>query len=60
MATIFADNILKPISLEINSILSQITLMCVPKGKTKNKLSMVQIKAWRRIGDKPLSEQMMA
>ena len=32
----------------------------VHKGPIDNKPALVQIMAWRRIGDKPLSEPMMA
>ena len=34
--------------------------MCVPKGSIYNKSVVVHVMAWRRIGDKPSSEPMMA
>ena len=40
-------------------ILVEISLTFVPKGSIKNIPSLVQIMAWRRPGDKPLSEAMM-
>ena len=36
-----------------------ISLKFVPEGQINNILALVQIMAWRRPGDKPLSEQMM-
>ena len=61
MAAIFADNIFKWIFLNENvSILNNISLKFVPKGPINNIPALVQIMAWRRPGDKPLSEPMMA
>ena len=37
----------------------KISLMFVPKAPINNILALVQIMAWRRPGDKPLSEPMM-
>ena len=37
-------------------ILIQISLKFVPKGPIDNKSALVQVMAWRRSGDKPLSE----
>ena len=37
----------------------KISLKFVPKGPINNNPSLVQIMAWRRSGDKPLSEPMM-
>ena len=37
----------------------KISLNCVPRGPIKNIPSLVQIMAWRRPGDKPLSEPFM-
>ena len=34
-----------------------ISLKFVPKGQINNILTLVQIMAWRRPGDKPLSDQ---
>ena len=40
-------------------ILIKISLKFVPRGPIDNNLALVQIMAWRRIGDKPLSEPML-
>ena len=37
----------------------KISLKFVPKGPINNIPALVQIMAWRRTGDKPLSEAMM-
>ena len=56
----FADDILKCIFLNDNVwILLKIWLKLVPKVPMSNILAMVQIMAWRRSGDKQLSEPMM-
>ena len=56
----FADEILKYIFLDENVwIAIDISLRIVPKGSINNFPSLVQIMAWRRPGDKPLSEPMM-
>ena len=56
----FADDVFKCIFLNDNVwILHQISLKFVPKGPINNIPSFVQIMAWRRPGDKPLSEPMM-
>ena len=39
--------------------LIEISLKFVPKGPIDNNIALVQIMAWRRIGDKPLLEPMM-
>ena len=41
-------------------ILIQISLKFVPMSPIDNKPALVQVMAWRRIGDKPLSEPVMA
>ena len=41
-------------------ILIQILQMFVAQGSINNKSVLVQIMAWRRIGDKPLSESILA
>ena len=41
-------------------ISNTIWLNFVPKGPIDNDTTLVQIKAWHRIGDKPLSEPKMA
>ena len=57
MAAILADNIFKRIFLNENDkILIQISLKFVPKGPIDNNPALVQIMAWRQIGDKPLFE----
>ena len=56
----FADDIFKCIFFNENvSIAIRISLKFVPKGPINNNLALVQIMAWRRPGDKPLSEPMM-
>ena len=56
----FADNVFKCIFLNENVwILLQISLKFVPNGPINNIPSLAQIMAWRRPGDKPLSEPMM-
>ena len=56
----FADDRFKCIFLKENvRILIKISLKFVPKGQMNNIPALVQIMAWRRPGDKPLSEPMM-
>ena len=56
----FPDNIFKYISFNENIWLSDdISLKWVPQGLIDNLSLLVQIMAWRQIGDKPLSEPMM-
>ena len=56
----FADGIFKCISLNENVWISiKISFNFVPKGPINNIPALVQIMAWRRSGDKPLSEPMM-
>ena len=56
----FPDDIFKWIFLNENVwIPIKISLKFVPKGPINNITAMVQIMAWRRPGDKPLSEPMM-
>ena len=56
----FADVVFKCIFLNENVwIPIKISLKFVPKGPINNILALVQIMAWRRTGDKPLSEPMM-
>ena len=55
------DDILKCISLNENAWISiKISLKFVRKGSINNIPALVQIMAWCRPGDKPLSEPMMA
>ena len=56
----FADDTFKRIFLNENvSISIKISLKFVPKGPINNIPALVQIMAWRRSGDKPLSEPML-
>ena len=56
----FADDIFKCISLNENvSIAIKFSLKFVPKAPINNIPALVQITAWRRPSDKPLSEPMM-
>ena len=60
MAAIFADDNFKCIFLNENDrIPNRISLKFVPKGSIYNITALVQIMAWRRVGDKPLSEPML-
>ena len=60
MAAILADDISKRIFLnEKLRILIEISLKFVPKSPINNNPALAQIMAWRRIGDKPLSEPML-
>ena len=57
----FADDVFKCIFLNGNLWISiKISLKFVPKDPINNIPALVQIMAWRRTGDKPLSEPMMA
>ena len=56
----FADDIFKRIFFNENVWISiKISLKFVPKGPINNIPALVQIMAWRRSGDKPLSDPMM-
>ena len=56
----FADGIFRHIFLNENVRISiQVSLKFVPKGSIDNKWALVQVMAWRRTGDKPLSEPML-
>ena len=56
----FADDTFKRIFLNENVRISiKISLKFVPKGPINNNPSLVQVMAWRRPGDKPLSEAML-
>ena len=60
MAAILADDIFKCIILNENVRISiKISLKFVPKCPINNIPVLVQILAWRRPGDKPLSEPML-
>ena len=61
MAAILADGIFKCIFLnENNKMPIQISLKHVPRMPIDNKPALFQVMAWRRTGDKPLPEPMMA
>ena len=61
MAAILADDIFKCISLNENvKIQIQISLKLVNRDPIDNKPVLVQVMVWRRAGDKPLPEPMMA
>ena len=56
----FTDDTFKRIFLNENVRISiKISLKFVPNGLINNIPALVQIMAWRRIGDKPLSEPML-
>ena len=56
----FADDIFKCIFLNENAWISlKISLKFVPKVRINNIPALVQMMAWRRPGDKPLSEPMV-
>ena len=56
----FADDIFNSIFLNENVwTLIKISLKFIPKGHINNIPALVEIMAWRRPGDKPLSEPMM-
>ena len=60
MVAIFADDIFKCIFFNENACVSiKISLKFVPKGSISNIPALVWIMAWRRPGNKPLSEPMM-
>ena len=57
---LLADDILEPIFLNENTwIFINISLNVALKGQINNIPALVQIMAWRRTGDKPLSEPML-
>ena len=57
----FADDIFKCIFLNEDVLISiKIPLKFIPNGHISNIPALVQIMAWRRPGDKPLSDPMMA
>ena len=56
----FADDTFKRIFLNENVRISiKISMKFVPRGPINNNSELVQIMAWRRSGNKPLSEPMM-
>ena len=60
MAAVLADDVFNCIFLNENDrIQIKISLKYVPRSPIDNKQALVQLMAWRRIGDKPLSEPML-
>ena len=60
MADIFPTTFSNAFScLKMLEIWIKISLEFVPKVQINNIPALIQIMAWRRIGDKPLSESMM-
>ena len=60
MATIFQMTFTNTFILNKNVTISiKISLKFVPKGPIINNPALIQMMAWRRPGDKPLSEPMM-
>ena len=60
MAAILADDNFKCIFLNANDRNpNQFSLKFVPRSPIDNKPVLVQVMAWRRTGDKPLSEPML-
>ena len=60
MVATLADDTFKYKFVNKNDLIStKKTLKFVPKGPIHNKSSLVQVMAWRRIGDKPLHEPVM-
>ena len=60
MDAILADDIFKCIFVNENDIDPiQISPKFIPRSPIDNKPPLVQVMAWRRIGDKPLPEPMM-
>ena len=61
IAVFLADDIFKCIFLNENDRISiKISLKFVLMSPIDKKPALVQVMAWRRIGDKPLPEPMMA
>ena len=59
MAAILADIYNSTFLNENHRIPIQISLKYIPMSPIDNKAALVQVMAWRRTGDKPLSEPMM-
>ena len=56
---LFPDNTFKMHFLELKWISIEISLKFVPKDPINNIPALVQIMAWRRLGDKPLPDPVM-
>ena len=60
MAATLADDTFKYKFVNENVLISiKFSLKFVPKGPLDNISALVQIMAWRQVGDKPLSEPMV-
>ena len=60
MAAMLADNIFKCIFLNENDrITIEISLKFIPMSQIDNTPALAQVMAWRRTGNKPLSEPML-
>ena len=60
MAAILADDHFKCIFMNENArIPIRISVKFVPRSPIDNKPALVQVMAWRRIGNKPLPEPML-
>ena len=56
MAAILADNDFKCVFLNKNDIITiRISLQFVPRSPIDNRPALVQVMAWRRTGDKPIT-----
>ena len=56
----FADGIFKNVYMnEKFCILIRISMKFIPRGLIDNKQALVPVMAWRRTGDKPLSEPIL-
>ena len=60
MATISQTTISNAFWRMKSFVLIRISLKFIPKGPIDNKPALCQLMAWRRTGDKPLPEPMMA
>ena len=61
MAAFLADEFFKRIFLNENDRFPiRVSLTFVPRSPIDDKSALVQVIAWRRIGDKPLPEPMVA
>ena len=59
MAANLADDIFECIFLNGNDRIIQIWMKFIPRSPIDNKPTLVQVMAWCRAGNKPLSEPMM-
>ena len=59
MTAMLADDNFKCIFVYENRIPIPTSLKFIPRGPIDNKPVLFQVMAWRRLGDKPLSEPML-